>query len=104
MPEYCRHDIVSEISQSPDTMEWLTHKEVLTTLAICGPLKYCPRDLCIVMDVKCPLTHSCQKGSFCNPIDGKCNYIYHENGHPCDDGLYYTNNDTCFDMDCVGKE
>lgn len=70
----------------------------------CGMYKHCPVDLCVVKNVKCDVRDSCQSAGVCSPSDGKCYYQFLPDDSPCDDGLFYTHTDKCYNYKCIGIE
>lgn len=68
----------------------------------CGKYKYCPPDYCIIKRVQCIPQEDCLMFDVCDPGSGLCYFKYRPNGYGCDDGLFYTLNDSCDDGLCRG--
>lgn len=68
----------------------------------CNTYRYCPANKCLIDDVDCSPRHQCEAPGTCDPITGLCMYENRLDGYPCDDGIFYTLNDTCQDGLCVG--
>lgn len=68
----------------------------------CGKYKHCKLNMCLVKNITCPITDTCEKDSACEKSTGKCYYRYWEDGKKCDDKLFYTHDDTCMGGECIG--
>jgi len=71
----------------------------------CAPFRYCPQDLCVIKNVVCNPTNSCQKASTCIPETARCKPVFHPNSYMCDTGEYFTVPTTgyCHEGHCVGE-
>lgn len=84
IPQHCRSDIEST----------------------CGAYRWCPSDMCVILDKDCEseIPDQCQEVDLCDPGSGFCYFKEKPLGTPCDDGVFYTLNDTCQYGYCVGFE
>lgn len=68
----------------------------------CGLYRHCSPDVCVLKNVKCPVLDPCAGIGVCAPSDGQCYYANLPDGSDCDDGLFYTHQDTCSKAVCQG--
>eukprot|EP00403_Amphidinium_massartii_P025631 CAMPEP_0178389232 /NCGR_PEP_ID=MMETSP0689_2-20121128/10005_1 /TAXON_ID=160604 /ORGANISM="Amphidinium massartii, Strain CS-259" /LENGTH=649 /DNA_ID=CAMNT_0020009665 /DNA_START=286 /DNA_END=2235 /DNA_ORIENTATION=- len=77
--------------------------------AACALYRHCETDHCIVKDVTCGRTmqdplneRECSDLGYCDRHSGNCFFENRPKGWPCNDGLDYTENDTCAFGVCSG--
>ncbi|KAF4652677.1 hypothetical protein FOL46_009557 [Perkinsus olseni] len=80
-----------------------------TTAALCGDggichnHRRCPINHCTVRDITCIRPNECYTlDGTCDTQTGECLFDKQPEGTLCDDGLFYTINDTCIDGQCIG--
>ncbi|KAF4755869.1 hypothetical protein FOZ63_011250 [Perkinsus olseni] len=66
-------------------------------------LNTCPINHCTVRDITCIRPNECYTlDGTCDTQTGECLFDKQPEGTLCDDGLFYTINDTCIDGQCIG--
>lgn len=68
----------------------------------CAKYKHCALDMCLIQNISCAVTDDCQAYGVCEKSTGKCFYTLKDDGVQCNDGKYYTHDDTCIGGTCIG--
>jgi len=68
----------------------------------CGKYKWCRTNMCLLKNVTCKLTDSCQKYGRCEQSTGDCYFTLKDEGTKCSDNLFFTHDDKCEKGKCRG--